>query len=331
MVPGVMLASGHDSAAGATRPALSPLELAALYAVAVVARGAFLLLQPPTRLVADERVWTALAVELSAPGVAFSPFAWTCLFHPPLYVYFLAAARAVTGAAGAKAGFGALLAPIVGHAGGLLRGRCEGLAAGLMAALYPELVWYAGHFWSETLFVVLLWAALDRLLAPRRESRWPPVAAAGLSWGLATLTRETALFLVPLVAAWLAWPRTARTWREAALFIATCLAVVLPWTARNFALSGARVPVATRGSFNLWLANADADWATVYAENDAIPGGEVAQERHAREQAVAAIRARLPRWPFEKAWREVPAFWGVNDHLVVHVERGAYRVPPAGR
>ena len=317
------------------RPALSLRALAGLYAVAVVVRGAFLLLQPPTRLVADERVWTGLAAELAAPDVAFSPLAWTGLFHPPLYVYFLAAARAATGslagAAGVQAGVGALLAPLVGHAAALLRGPRAGLAAGLMAAAYPELVWYAGHFWSETIFVVLLWAAIDRLLAARPDGPPAPVLAAGLLWGLAILTRETALYLLPVAAAWLAWPRTARAWRGAALFTAACLAVVLPWTARNYALAGGLVPVATRGSFNLWLANTDADWAAVYAEYEAVPDGEIARERHAREQAAAAIRARLPWWPFEKAWRELPAFWGVNDHLVVHIERGAYRLPLAGR
>jgi len=334
MTPRVMRDSGQD-AAGPPPPALSLRALAALYAVAVVVRGAFLLLQPPTRLVADERVWTGLAAELAAPDVAFSPFAWTGLFHPPLYVYFIAAARAATGslagAAGAQAGFGALLAPLVGHAAALLRGPRAGLAAGLMAAFYPELVWYSGHFWSETLFVVLLWAALDRLLAARPAGPPAPLLAAGLLWGLATLTRETALYLLPVAAAWLAWPRTSRAWRGAALFTAAALAVVLPWTARNYALTGGLVPVATRGSFNLWLANTDADWAAVYAEYEAVPDGEIARERHAREQAAAAIRAKLPWWPFEKAWREVPAFWGVNDHLVVHVERGAYRIPLASR
>lgn len=324
-----------QDATGAPRPALSLRALAVLYGVAVVARAGFLLLQPPTRLVADERVWTGLATDLAAPDVAFSPFAWTGVFHPPLYIYFLAAARTATGslagAAGAQAGLGALLAPLVGHAAALLRGPRAGLAAGLMAAAYPELVWYAGHFWSETVFVVLLWAAIERLIAAPPEGPPRSVVAPGLLWGLAILTRETALYLLPVATAWLAWPRTARAWSRAALFTAAALAVVLPWTARNYALVGGLVPVATRGSFNLWLANADSDWPAVYADYESVQNGELARDRYARDQAAAAIRARLPWWPLEKAWREVPAFWGVNDHLVVHIERGAYRLPLAGR
>jgi hypothetical protein len=69
----------------------------------------------------------------------------------------------------------------------------------------------------------------------------------------------------------------------------------------------------------------------VYAEYEGVTGGEAAQERHARARAAEAIRARQPWWLFEKLAREMPAFWGVNDHLVVHVQRGAYHLSLLGR
>ncbi len=309
--------------------------LLGLLAVAFAARTVFLLLEPATRLVGDERAWTTLAAELAAPGTSFSPLAWSRLFHPPLYTYFLAAATTLTGslrgAAWIQAALGSLVAPLVAHIGSALRGRREGLVAGLAAALYPELVWYSVHFWSETLFVVLLWAALDRLLAPTAPGR-SAVALAGALWGLASLTRETALFLLPVVLAWMAWPRTSRAWKDSALFAGACLLVVLPWTARNYRLSGAFVPVATRGAFNLWLGNTDAAaWPDVYAEDHAVVGGEAAQERHARARALETIAARQPWWLVDKLAREMPAFWGVNDHLVVHLQRGAYRLALASR
>ena len=48
-----------------TRGELLALDADTLLVLQVTAaRAAFLLLQPPTRLVADERVWTALAAEL---------------------------------------------------------------------------------------------------------------------------------------------------------------------------------------------------------------------------------------------------------------------------
>jgi hypothetical protein len=330
-----MLDSGHHEAVATPRPAVSSRALAGLFAVAVAARAAFLLLEPPTRLLADERLWVALASDLSAPESAFSPLAWSQLFHPPLYAYFLAGAQTLTGSLdGARwiqAALGASLAPLVARLGGALGTPREGLAAGLAAALYPELVWYAAHFWSETLFTVLLWAALAGLVGAARP-RPAALAAAGILWGFAALARETVLFLAPVVVLWLAWPRTRRAAKDAALFAFACLLAVLPWTARNHALTGALVPVATRGSFNLWLGNTPAErWGDVYAEYHAVDGGAVAQERHARVRTWEAIVARQPSWLFEKLAREMPSFWGVNDHLVVHVQRGAYRIPLAGR
>jgi Dolichyl-phosphate-mannose-protein mannosyltransferase len=305
-----------------------PRTAAVLFAVAFAVRAAFVLLEPPTRRVDDEPVWLGLAQDVVAAG--FSPLRNTQVFHPPLYPWFVGALVAAFGGPEAvkwaQATLGALLAPLLFLIGTRAFGDRVGLAAGALAAVYPELVWYCAHFWSEIVFVTLLWWAFERLLASEGGSAWA-AAGAGALWGLATLSRETVLFFVPLACLWLARGSSSGG-RRAAAFLLAATAVIAPWTARNAIVTGAFVPVATRGSFNLWLANTLRPWEEVYREYPAVEGGPIAQERHARREAWRAVVDRQPRWLLDKVVRETKAFWGVNDQIVVHLQRRAYKRQP---
>jgi hypothetical protein len=198
-----------------------------------------------------------------------------------------------------------------------------GLLAGYVTAVYPELVWYTGHFWSEVLFLALLWSAIERLVASERTGRWRAAAVAGLLCGLAALVRETALVVAPAGGVWLGLGQRGGV-RRAIVFLAACVVTVLPWTLRNWQATGEPVPVATRASFNLWLGNTTQPWDEVYREYHGTPGGPVAQSRRALDEAVQAVWERQPAWILQKLARELPAFFGVNDHAVIHVQRGAY-------
>ncbi len=298
---------------------------AVLFAVAFAARALFVALEPPSRRVDDEPVWIALGQDVARAG--FSPLGFRQVFHPPLYPYLVGVLSAAFGGLEAvkwaQALVGALLAPVLFFLGARWLGARAGLYAGVAAALYPELVWYCAHFWSEIVFVTLLWWAFERLLASEDGSA-RAAAAAGLLWGLAVLTRETVLFFMPLAAWWLLRGGESGR-RRAGAFLLAGAAVIAPWTARNNAVTGAFVPVATRGSFNLWLGNTLRPWDEVYREHHATEGGPIAQERHDRQEALQAILDRQPLWIFEKLVAESRAFWAVNDQIVVHLERRAYK------
>ena len=305
-----------------------------LLAVAgLAARIAFLLLEPATSPVADERTWIDWARNLASAKVGFSPLRTKLVFYPPLYHYFIAIGETAMGSLSAvkwvQALIGALLVPAVGLVGQRAFGPRAGLFAAAITAFYPELVWFAVHFWSETLFLVLLWWALERLLAADESEGWAPVLAAGLLWGLAILTRETILYFTPIAALWLGF-RRGRTGRlRAAAFLLVALGVVAPWTLRNWAVYRGFIPVSTAGGLNLFQGNAPLSRQQVYNRYRAV-SGRLEQYEYARRMGLEAIVERQPAWLFEKLRDEMPLFWEADSLALVHIKRGAYgAVEPA--
>jgi 4-amino-4-deoxy-L-arabinose transferase-like glycosyltransferase len=316
---------------GATQRSF-PRTLLILTAAGLAARLAFLLLEPATSPIADERTWIDWARNLASEKVGFSPLRTKLVFYPPLYHYFIAALETAFGSLGAvklaQALVGSLLVPAVGRVGERAFGPGAGLAAAALAAFYPELVWFSVHFWSETLFLVLLWWAFERLLAADAGARWTAALGAGLLWGLAILTRETILYFTPIAALWLALRgRPARA--RAALFLAVALAVVAPWTWRNWIVYRGFIPVSTAGGLNLFQGNAPLTRQQVYNRYRSV-SGRLEQYQYARRMGVQAILERQPSWLLEKLRDELPLFWEADSLVLVHIKRGAYGPVAAG-
>jgi hypothetical protein len=296
----------------------------------LIARAALLALEPETSPVADERTWTEWARIVAARP---SPFSHKMIFHPPLYPYFLAGPYALTGSfALAKAlqvALASLLVPAVGRVGALTLGRQAGVAAAAIAAFYPELVWFSFHFWVENVFLVLLWWGFERLLAADRHGRLRDAVAAGVLWGAAVLARETALYFLPVAAAWLALRRGRGGVARAAALAAAAVLTIAPWTYRNWVAFEAFVPVSTAGGQNLFQGNARIPRDETYRMVDEVQG-RIEQYRYARGMGLAAIRERQPAWIFEKIGEQMPMFWEAESMALIHVKRGAYgKVRPA--
>ena len=305
--------------------------LLALTVAGLAVRLLWVALEPSTSPVADETMWVSWGSQtLPSPEVRFSPLRLLFVFHPPLYVYFVGVPFALFGTLEAvkyaQCLAGVLLVPALGLVGRRAFSEGAGLVAAGMAAFYPELVWFASHFWAETVFTVLLWWAIERLLAADEEEGAKAALVSGLLWGLAVLTRETVLYFLPLAALWLAWQRAGGT-RRAAMLLATAALVVLPWTLRNWIVFDAFVPVSTSGALNLWQGNTRLTREQVYEEYWAVHG-RIAKYEHARRRAVEAILERQPLWILEKLRDEMPAFWAAHGQPIVHLERGAYGVVP---
>jgi hypothetical protein len=308
-------------------------RLALLTAAGLAVRIAFLLLEPTAQLAGDESTWTALAFRgVLLPRHTFSPVKSPILFYPPAYPYFIAAVYAGLGGLTAvkwtQVLVGALLVPAVGRAGRSTFSPRAGLFAAAAAAFYPELVWFSVHFWSETLFLVLLWWGFERVLAAQASGRTGAAVAAGLLWGLASLTRETALYFVPVAGLWLALAargqgHAARRAAPAAAFVAAATLTVAPWTYRNWVVFHAFVPVSTFGAHSLWQGNTRLPLDEFYRQTDSVPD-PIGQYRLARERALSDIRDRQPLWLFEKLRVELPELWAPATHVSVLFDRNAY-------
>jgi len=322
-----------DPTPATARPPRVP-GLIPLTAAAFLVRAAFLVLEPETHPVADERTWTNWAVEnLISEKVSLSPLRTHMVFYPPGYPYFIAFGYLAFGSLEAvkwlQVVAASLLVPAVGRVGALAFSPRAGFLGAGIAAFYPELVWFSVHFWSETLFMVLLWWALERLVAADRSGSVRAALVAGLLWGLAILVRETALYFTPIAAVWLAWRRRHdRGWRRGAAFLAAAVLTVVPWTLRNWVVFRALVPVSTAGGLNLFQGNARLTRQEVYDLYDAVHG-RIEQYRYARRMGLHAIWDRQPAWLLEKLVGQMPNFWEADSLALIHIKRGAYGPVPA--
>jgi 4-amino-4-deoxy-L-arabinose transferase-like glycosyltransferase len=299
------------------------------FGVGLSLRLAFAFLEPRTHLVGDERLWVEAGRDWVA-AVRFDPLRSPLLFYPPLFPYLVATIGTFLGGLTAvklaQTLAGALLVPAVGLAGIRLFGPRTGVLAAFFAAFYPELVWYSVHYWSEPLFMVLLWWSIERLLHADAQARLAGTLAAGLLCGLASLTRETALYFAPLAAIWLAVGRRPGALRRAGAFVLGTILVVAPWTARNWVEFHAFVPVSLMGGRALWEGNTDLPRNEVYARYDAVGGPNALIDRHrlAMHEAVRNIISRQPAWFFEKLIDQLPQFFAADNLVIVHLKRRAY-------
>ncbi len=212
----------------------------------------------------DYAQYRELAVGLLDHGAFGHPEPHT--FRLPAYPAFLALAMLVSradlwlGAVNALAsalacGLLFLLARRLGAGEGAARA-----AAGL-AALNPAFVLYAPVLASENLFaplmLLVLWLALggSRTRETPGGGGLPGALAAGLLYGVASLTRGEALFYLPLVAAVLAW-RGGGGWRRRLMALAVFgLAAGLlagAWGLRNLAMAGAGAGLSTSSGMTFY-------------------------------------------------------------------------------
>ena len=306
-------------------------SLLLLTLAALAVRAAWLALEPACALTGDEPSWIEIGRRIARPAVAFSPLRSDLIFYPPVYPYFVGALFRAFGTMRAvlwaQVVLGALLVPVVGRTGALAFGRRVGLLAAAATAFYPELVWYPAHYWSETVYLLLLWGAIERTLAADARGSRRTAAVAGLLWGLATLTRELSLYLVPIVALWMLRPRAVAGERPrsfkiqdltpAVLVLAAGLTVA-PWTIRNAIVFRAFIPVSTMGGLNLWQGNTTLNHLQIY-EVLATKGGPVEQDRYCRQMARETIAARQPAWAFEKLAEQMPEFWKAGSEVLDHL------------
>ncbi len=151
-------------------------------------------------------------------------------------------------------------------------GPTVGLASALISALYLYFVYYGGALMTEPFYIVgILWTldAALRLSATRR-SRWYQWLELGLAIGITGLLRQVFLLFVPVLVLWLFWTRGRRattqgeaTWMRSlggtflglALAGLVTIALIAPWTVRNYQAFGVFVPLNTNSGYAFFWGN----------------------------------------------------------------------------
>ncbi|MCX6031268.1 MAG: glycosyltransferase family 39 protein [Chloroflexi bacterium] len=242
----------------------------------------------------DAREYSDIAASLaSGRGFALADGALTAI-RPPLFPLLLAAVYRLAGgvnyAAGlaleALLGTGVVLATYA--AADRVYGRRTGRLAGLMAAIYPLLIYAGGALLSEPLFILLVMLALAAGLTALDRPTPGNHALLGLWLGLAWLARPNGLLLVIFLLGWLVVARLqgrgdpapavdakgtqmnagGRRFlaggksalirvdlRPLLLAALAALAVVSPWIIRNYHVFGKLIPSTTMGGAVLFGSN----------------------------------------------------------------------------
>jgi 4-amino-4-deoxy-L-arabinose transferase-like glycosyltransferase len=176
----------------------------------------------------------------------------------PVFPYFLGGIYAATGNSFnvgrlVGAALGALTVLLLYLITKRIWGRRVGLVAAGMAAVFPPLVLLSKELLSEPLFIALELTALLCVLNFRRAGGtlgW--AATAGLLCGIAALTKDVGIVLVPAIAlgVWTARPRFRLSSLAAPAVVVACMAVVvLPWVVRNANDFGRFIPLSTNSGF----------------------------------------------------------------------------------
>lgn len=221
---------------------------------------------------------------------------------------------------------GALVAPALAGFARATFGGGVARWAGWLAALCPVLVFFSGYLLTETTFALLLVVALHLSAEWVKTPRPGRALGAGLVWGLATLTRPTALPLPLLVALWAWFPLGLtiagrdRVRQVAMLLLGVALAIA-PWTARNAVALQAFVPVTTGGGRALLDANNPVVWDDPARAGGALSLyhvepwasryrglGEVEADRLSGDLAKQFLRERVSEWPAMAA-AKLARFW----------------------
>ncbi len=195
---------------------------------------------------------------------------------------------------------GSLAAVSVARIGARIAGA-RGRWAGIAFGLHLPLIQICATTLTEALYVPLLVLAFDLLLrSPSRAN----ALRAGLTHGLAALTRSVSSAFFAVIAIWLlAKEGLRRGMPRVALLALGGMLIILPWTARNYFLLDEPILIETLAWENFWYANALVGPGVKEAQRrDIVSQKTVAQQR---ERAVAITWQNLARRPDripEKIW-----------------------------
>ena len=177
-------------------------------------------------------------------------------------------------------------------------------------ALLPySMYWAIRWVWETSFSALLLSLALLITVRLERAPRLRLWILLGVTWGVIALANPSCLSLLPFSAAWLAyrlWRRRQPWFAGGALAAVLCLALIAPWTIRNYRVFGTLVPIRSNFGVELRLGNsmsAQGLWMSWFHPSQDLAQfaryrqlGELAYVRQRRQEATDFIREHPARF-----------------------------------
>ena len=156
-----------------------------------------------------------------------------------------------------------------------LGGSPVGWMSAALSAVYIYFFYYAGSLMTETFYIIaILWTMdcalrLDEVNEQKKDRitssqpEWRLWLELGLAIGVTVLLRQVFLLFVPVLFLWLWWNRGQRVWyfqilpllSGSLLTVIVVLALVAPWTIRNYRVFNALVPLNTNSGYAFFWGN----------------------------------------------------------------------------
>lgn len=233
-------------------------------------------------------------------------------YQDPFYPFFLAGLYTLFGAGSigvllAQCALDAASAVLLYATALRLFGFVPALLAGAIASVYAVFLFYVALLLKAPLLLFLFNLAFYLLTRATqgRDPRW--WLAAGLSLGLAALTRGNALLFVPLLLFWIALdgetPQRRRLGNAAAVSAGIVLALA-PVSLRNYVVGGDLVLLNSQGGQNFYIGNFRGNDTGAYRKPPFLRASpRYEEEDFKREAEQATGRAMTPSEVSRYWWR----------------------------
>lgn len=205
----------------------------------------------PLALGVDSDQYGRLAVNWAdGKGFAFHEGSEPTLYRGPVYPALLASIYVATrslhpGTEVAQSVIGALTCLLVYFIGRRAFSPWVGYVAALAAAFDPLLIWYSPRLAYEPLLTFLLALAIYSVLPFQESQQVKHAVLMGFCFGLAALANQVVLLLpIVLCAVYLVTTGDRRAAiRQSGVVLLAIALTILPWTVRNYRLTGRLIPV----------------------------------------------------------------------------------------
>lgn len=299
----------------------------------------------------DEQDYNTLATNLVEHGeFTFTPGGTATSLRPPLYPAVVAAVYGVAGVGNLAAVrliqvILSLLTVLVAY--GLGRAVASPRTALWLAGLvcfYPSLLVYNNLLLSEVLFTLLLTASCLLIVLSLQRRSVGLAAAAGVTLGLAALTRSVVWLAPPFLAVFLliAWSGGwGRRLAAAVAVLAAFAATVAPWAVRNTRLHETFIAIDVMGGRNFMMGNYRytpmyRSWDAVSLKGEQFWAYEVCSTYPPEMRQTQGQLDKLALAQGLKFVRENPGltvqrtivkffdFWGLERELIAGADRGHF-------